>query len=80
MRCAGTMEGVIEAIKDFEVPDYDDCDKCEFCEDVKEKFSNALAAMKKDQGGRLWGLCLDCFKADGVFTGECRYEHTKPKA
>jgi hypothetical protein len=28
---------------------------------------------------RLWGLCLDCFKAGGVNPAECRYEHQKAK-
>lgn len=30
--------------------------------------------MHKD---RLWGLCLDCYKAGGTFQGECRYDHYK---
>lgn len=75
-----TLGAIIEAIKEFRVPEYDDCDKCDFCEDVKGRFNRILAVLKLMHADRLWGLCLDCFQAGGFNAGECRYEHMKPKA
>ncbi|KAK5128362.1 hypothetical protein LTR85_003030 [Meristemomyces frigidus] len=74
-----SLGAIIEAIRDFRVPDYDDCDKCDFCEDVKARFGQMFAVVKQMQAERLWGLCVDCFKAGRVNAGECRYEHSKPK-
>lgn len=71
---------IIERVKSFRVPEYDDCDKCDFCEDVKGRFGPAVAMVKKMYAERLWGLCLDCFKAGGFNAGECRYEHSKLRA
>lgn len=73
-----TLGQVIDKVKGFGVPRYDDCDKCEFCDDVKAKFGMAINLVKGLHRERLWGLCLDCFKAGGVLVGECRYEHSKP--
>ncbi|KAK6429444.1 hypothetical protein LTR95_014408 [Oleoguttula sp. CCFEE 5521] len=68
---------VVERVREFRVPDYDDCDKCDFCLPLPEAFEAKLRLVKKLQKDRLWGLCLDCFKAGGVFQGTCRVEHVK---
>ncbi|KAK4956292.1 hypothetical protein LTR10_005814 [Elasticomyces elasticus] len=73
---AGALVSTIQA---FRIPEYDDCDKCEFCEDVKTAFGTAVDLVKKMHKERLWGLCLDCFKAGGINAGECRYEHSKAR-
>jgi len=75
-----SLGGIIETIRLFRVPEYDDCDKCDFCEGVKGKFGLLVTLVKKMHAERVWGLCLDCFKAGGVNAGECRYEHAKVKA
>ncbi|RMY13726.1 hypothetical protein D0867_07369 [Hortaea werneckii] len=41
-----TLSEIVEAIKTFNIPEYDDCDKCEFCEGVKAKFSLAVTMLK----------------------------------
>ncbi|KAK0249588.1 hypothetical protein LTR02_001922 [Friedmanniomyces endolithicus] len=74
-----TLGALISQLQAFRTPAYDDCDKCDFCEDVKTRFGLAVDVVKKMHKDRLWGLCLDCFKAGGVKEGECRYEHSKPK-
>lgn len=74
-----TLGEVLDAIKEFRVPEYDDCDKCDFCEDIKLRFSLAVLMVKQMHEERLWGLCIDCYKAGGINTGECRIEHSKPK-
>lgn len=74
-----TLGEILDAIKEFRVPEYDDCDKCDFCEDTKPKFSLAVLMVKQMHEERLWGLCIDCFKAGGLNAGECRIEHSKPK-
>ncbi|TKA37909.1 hypothetical protein B0A54_10511 [Friedmanniomyces endolithicus] len=74
-----TLGALISQLQAFRTPSYDDCDKCDFCEDVKTRFGLAVDVVKKMHKDRLWGLCLDCFKAGGVKEGECRYEHSKPK-
>ena len=58
-------------------PHYDNADKCEFCEDIKVQFTEKLEETRQMMTERLWGLCLDCFKAGGVHLAECRYEHKK---
>ncbi|OQN95417.1 hypothetical protein B0A48_18432 [Cryoendolithus antarcticus] len=68
---------VVQRIRDSRVPDYDDCDKCDFCLPLTEAFDAKLKLVKKLQKDRLWGLCLDCFKAGGLFQGTCRVEHVK---
>lgn len=35
--------------------------------------------VREMQRERLWGLCLDCYKAGGFCEGECRFEHGKGK-
>ena len=74
-----TIGSLIESLRNFQVPIYDDCDSCEFCEGVKVNFSEQLELIKNTQKDRLWGLCLDCWKAGGINTrsdaGKCRYEH-----
>ncbi|TKA61291.1 hypothetical protein B0A55_10400 [Friedmanniomyces simplex] len=74
-----TLGALVSQLQAFRTPDYDDCDKCDFCEDVKSRFGLAVDIVKKMHKDRLWGLCLDCFKAGGVKDGECRYEHSKLK-
>ena len=73
----GTIGDVVEKLKYFREPGYNDADKCECCEDIKIKFTEHLDTVKDAQKVRLWGLCLDCYKAGGVNEGECRYEHPK---
>ena len=74
-----TIGLLIDRLKHFREPEYDNADRCEFCEDVKIKFTEQLDTMKEEQEKRLWGLCLDCYKAGGVNVGECRFEHAKPQ-
>ena len=76
----GTLGEILTAMQEFRVPEYDDCDKCDFCEDVKGKFSLGVVLMKNMWAERMWGLCLDCFKAGGFNVGDCRWEHVKGKA
>lgn len=73
-----TVGSLVEKLAAFREPEYDDVDKCEFCEGVKIGFTEELERMQESHRIRLWGLCLDCVKAGGVNRGECRYEHTKP--
>ncbi|KAK5734973.1 hypothetical protein LTR17_008462 [Elasticomyces elasticus] len=74
-----TLGALVSTIQGFRIPEYDDCDKCDFCEDVKTAFGTAVDLVKKMHKERLWGLCLDCFRAGGINAGECRYEHSKPR-
>ncbi|KAK1812136.1 hypothetical protein LTR12_013469 [Friedmanniomyces endolithicus] len=67
-----TLGALISHLQAFRTPSYDDSDKCDFCEDVKTRFGLAVNVVKKMHKDRLWGLCLDCFKAGGVKEGECR--------
>lgn len=76
-RKAYSIVDLVEKIKGFREPEYDNADQCEFCEDVKGLFSRKLEELRKVHGERLWGMCLDCYKAGGVNAGECRYEHAK---
>ncbi|KAK5118086.1 hypothetical protein LTR62_004132 [Meristemomyces frigidus] len=73
----GSLADTLKRIMDFRVPEYDDADKCEFCEDVKMRFTAAMCMVKQMHRERLWGVCLDCFKAGGANTGECCVEHPK---
>lgn len=73
-----TIGSLIEKLADFREPEYDDADRCEFCEGVKIAFTEELERMQESHRIRLWGLCLDCYdKPGGVNLGECRFEHTK---
>jgi len=72
-----TAEQLIEGFDRFREPEYDDCDKCEFCLPLVEAFDQKLMLVKKLHKERLWGLCLDCFTAGGVNRGECRFAHVK---
>jgi hypothetical protein len=72
-----TIEELIQAVREIRIPDYDDCDKCDCCLPLTEVFADKLALVKKLQDERLWGLCLDCFKAGGLNQGECRQKHGK---
>ena len=72
-----TAEQLIEGFDRFREPEYDDCDKCEFCLPLVEVFDQKLMLVKKLHKERLWGLCLDCFNAGGVNRGECRFAHVK---
>jgi hypothetical protein len=67
---ARTVGQLITAVERFREPEYDDCDKCEFCLPLVESFEL--------HGERLWGICLDCFSATaGVDKAECRFAHVK---
>nr|OQO26577.1 hypothetical protein B0A51_06768 [Rachicladosporium sp. CCFEE 5018] len=68
---------VVKRNRELRVPDYDDCDKCDFCLPLTESFEAKFKLVKKLQKDRLWGLCLDCFRSGGVFQGTCRVEHVK---
>lgn len=74
---ARTAEQLVEAVERFREPEYDDCDKCEFCLPLVEEFETKLVLVKRLHRERLWGLCLDCFTAGGVNKGECRFAHVK---
>ena len=75
-----TVEGVVKAIENFRVPDYDASDQCYWCLHVEDKFVTAIDLVKKMHEERLWGLCLDCYQAGGLKEGECRVEHFKAKS
>ena len=70
---------IVDRLAAFREPDYNDVDQCEFCDQVKVEFVGKLRRTQQAQKERLWGLCLDCFKAGGVNDGECRFEHSKRK-
>jgi hypothetical protein len=75
---ASTAEQLIVAVERFREPEYDDCDKCEFCLPLVESFEEKLALVRKLHRERLWGICLDCFSAAaGVDKVECRFAHVK---
>jgi hypothetical protein len=75
---ARTVGQLITAVERFREPEYDDCDKCEFCLPLVESFEQKLTLVKKLHGERLWGICLDCFSATaGVDKAECRFAHVK---
>ncbi|GAB7363131.1 hypothetical protein MBLNU230_g3420t1 [Neophaeotheca triangularis] len=72
-----TVGEVVERVRTFQVPEYDDSDGCEFCEGINRVFAMQLALVQRVHTTRLWGLCLDCFKSGEVFQGQCRIEHAK---
>ena len=73
-----TAEQLIGAVERFREPEYDDCDKCEFCLPLVENFGGKLAVVRRLHRERLWGICLDCFlAAAGAERGECRFPHVK---
>lgn len=72
-----TIEGLIQRIREFEAPEYDDSDKCVFCFPLTDVFDEKLNLVRKMHNLRLWGLCLDCFTAGGIHQGKCRYAHVK---
>lgn len=78
-RSAGaSVQTLVDKLISFREPDYDDCDKCDFCEGVKVNFTKQLERTRENQRDRLWGLCLDCYNSGSTNPGECRYEHAKP--
>jgi len=79
-RAGETIGGLVDKLENFREGGYDDADKCEFCNDIKIKFTEQLDITKQEQKERLWGLCLDCFNAGGLNVGECRFDHAKPCA
>lgn len=79
-RNGNTIGATVDAIEKFRIPEYDASDECEWCLHVTDKFVGAVELVRKMHKDRLWGLCLDCYKAGGVKEGECRYEHFKPGA
>ncbi|KAK3050839.1 hypothetical protein LTR09_007916 [Extremus antarcticus] len=72
-----TVGELVEKIKVFREPPYDDCDRCAGCFYVKENFTEELERVQEKHAKRLWGQCLDCYKAGGTEQGECRYQHAK---
>lgn len=72
-----SMGEIVNRFAEFCLPEYDDADRCEFCDGIKTEFAAAVKSRKQAQKERLWGLCLDCFKAGGSHEGECRFEHPK---
>ena len=68
---------IVDRLAEFLPPDYDDADRCEFCDGIKEAVVAGLKRVKQEQKERLWGLCLDCFRANGVNAGECRFDHAR---
>ena len=76
-RAASTIGDIVDKTKMFREPEYDDADQCEFCEGVKGLFTRKLDVLRKQHEKRLWGMCLDCYKAGGINPGECRVEHAK---
>jgi hypothetical protein len=41
-----TLGSILDSMKGYQAPGYDDCDKCEFCEDVKGKFLRGVSFLK----------------------------------
>ena len=72
-----TIGQIVEKVRAFREPEYDDADACEFCEGAKALFTKRLEALKREHEKRLWGMCLDCYKAGGINPAECRFEHPK---
>ncbi|KAK5169579.1 uncharacterized protein LTR77_005556 [Saxophila tyrrhenica] len=68
---------LMEKIKLFKEPPYDDTNRCDGCAYVKIQFTEEPEHVQQAYGKRLWGLCLDCYKAGGINPGECRYQHSK---
>ena len=44
---------------------------------VTSTFDNELATLRRQLEEKFVGVCLDCFKAGGLFDGQCRIEHDK---
>ena len=76
-RWPNTVEAIVRSFRDFGAPVYDNSDSCIFCLNVVQQFDMVLEQVREMHRSRLWGLCLDCFNAGGVYTGECRHEHVK---
>lgn len=76
------LVAVTEALVKLQIPDHDTSDGCHFCAGVRVEFTDAVNELRQEQKDRLWGLCLDCFKAGRARTEneECAYEHDKPAA
>lgn len=74
---SGPVGTVVHAMENFRVPDYDATDACYWCVHVEDRFARSLNLIRAMHKDRLWGLCLDCYKAGGTFQGECRYDHYK---
>lgn len=72
-----SIKTIVDRLAEFILPEYDDADRCEFCDGIKNEFADGLKRLKQDQKERLWGLCLDCFKAGGASKSECRFQHPK---
>lgn len=47
------------------------------CQFFLNKVSAEVDELKKTTKDMFAGVCLDCFKADGKFDGECRIKHGK---
>ena len=75
-----TLGEIVAAMQGFRIPEYDDCDKCDFCEDVKGTFALGLVVVRTMWAERMWGLCLDCFNSGGVHKGGYQWEHGKGRA
>ena len=74
----GRIGDVVDALVHFREPEYDDCDKCVCCNEIKTEFIDAVERLRQVHKERLWGLCLDCYKAGGINDDEeCRFEHAK---
>lgn len=50
---------MLSKLKGFREPDYDDTDKCEFCEGIKINFTECLDITRDAQADRLWGMYTD---------------------
>jgi hypothetical protein len=76
-RWPNILDKTVRAIANHTPPDLNTIDSCYFCIDVHEKYAEALSLVQAMHKERLWGICLDCVKNNGLFIGECRYEHFK---
>lgn len=68
---------ITSAIEKFRIPEYDASQNCNFCYHVEDEFAEALNELKEEHKDRLWGLCMECFKAGALKPGECTYQHDK---
>ncbi|CZT16097.1 uncharacterized protein RCC_01938 [Ramularia collo-cygni] len=74
------LAAITDLVAKLRIPEYDASDACHFCAHVDEEFANAMDDVRLDHKDRLWGLCLECYKAGGIRAEECTYQHEKPSS
>jgi hypothetical protein len=78
-----TIQAMAKLFAEYQVPESDQSGKCCWCSPVEDRFSRMVHLVKGIQADRMWGLCLDCYRAKTEGEGDaprnlpCRYEHYK---